>query len=140
MSNPNDDIDFEIKFYEGLLEKKPDFVEALALLGDLYTRRGMYERGLKIDEQLALLRPSDAVVFYNLACSYSLLKEIDKSLRSIKRAINCGYADFEHLDKDSDLDNLRADERFKKFLTRVRNRQEHTNLESESETESETHS
>ena len=138
MSNPNDDLDFEIKFYEGLLEKKSDFVEALALLGDLYTRRGMYDRGLKIDEQLAVLRPSDAIVFYNLACSYSLLKEIDKSLRSIKRAINCGYADFEHLDNDSDLDNLRADERFKKFLSRVRNRQEHMDLQSESE--SETHS
>ncbi len=138
MSTPNDEIDFEIKFYEGLLEKKPDFVEALALLGDLYTRRGMYERGLKIDEQLAVLRPSDAIVFYNLACSYSLLKEIDKSLRSIKRAINCGYSDFEHLDKDSDLDNLRADERFKKFLSRVKNREEQMDYQSESE--SETHS
>ena len=138
MSTPNDDLDFEIKFYEGLLEKKPDFVEALALLGDLYTRRGMYERGLKIDEQLALLRPSDAIVFYNLACSYSLLKEIDKSLRSIKRAINCGYSDFEHLDHDSDLDNLRADERFKKFLSRVKNREEQMDYQSESE--SETHS
>ncbi len=136
MSQSNNDIEFEIKFYEGLLEKNPDFVQALALLGDLYTRQGMYDRGLKIDERLARLCPSDAIVFYNLACSYSLLKEIDKSLRSIKRAINCGYSDFKHLDHDPDLNNLRMDQRFQKFLTRVKNRTDH----SESSTESEFHS
>lgn len=120
MSQLKEDLNFEIKFYEGLLQKKPDFIEALTLLGDLYTRQGMYQEGLKIDERLAQLLPDDPTVFYNLACSYSLLQEIDKALRSIKRAINCGYYEFDFLERDADLENLRNDPRFKRYFSRLK--------------------
>ena len=43
MKENKEDLDFEIKFCEGLIAKKPDFVEALVLLGDLYTKKGMYK-------------------------------------------------------------------------------------------------
>jgi tetratricopeptide (TPR) repeat protein len=117
-----DDSEFEIKFCEGLIAKKPDFIEALILLGDLYTRRGLFQKGLEVDERLSQIRPNDPVILYNLACSYSLLQEIDKALRSVKRAINCGYTDFEHMDQDSDLENLRQDQRFKRYIVRIRNK------------------
>jgi tetratricopeptide (TPR) repeat protein len=125
-----DDLEFEIKFCEGLIAKKPDFIEALILLGDLYTRKGMFKEGMEVDEKLIQLRPTDPIIFYNLACSYSLLLEIDKALRSIKRAINCGYTDFEHLEHDQDLENLRRDERFKRYFARIRNKR---NLSPESQ-------
>jgi tetratricopeptide (TPR) repeat protein len=116
------DIDFEIQFYEGILKKKPNFVEALSALGDLYTKRGLYEKGLEIDIRLVILKPNDSTVLYNLACSFSLLKDIDKALRSIKKAINCGYDDFYHLEQDGDLINLRDDSRFKRYFLRIRNK------------------
>lgn len=117
-----EDIDFEIAFYNGLIGKNPNFVEALVALGDLYTKAGMYQEGLAVDERLAQLRPDDPVVLYNLACSYSLLNDIDKAFRAVKKAINRGYSDFNHLERDDDLSNLREDRRFRQYFLRIKNK------------------
>ncbi len=113
-------MDFEIQFLEGILKKNPEFVEALGFLGELYTLKGAYKEGLAVDERLAKLRPSDETVLYNLACSYSLLNDIDKSLTILRRAVECGYNDFRHLERDHDLDNIRKDSRFEEFLLKLK--------------------
>ena len=115
-----EDVDFEIVFYNGLIRRNPNFIEALVALGDLYTKAGMYKEGLSVDEKLVQLRPDDPIVFYNLACSYSLVRDIDKALRAFKGAINRGYFDFEHLERDDDLSNLRKDRRFQRYLARIK--------------------
>ncbi len=115
-----EEIDFEIRFYEGILDQSPDFVEALMLLGDLYTKRGLYKKGLTIDVKLSYLRPKDPFVFYNLACSYALTENIPKALKSVKLAIENGYDDFTFLEQDEDLKNLLDDSHFCKFLTKVK--------------------
>lgn len=117
-----EEMDFEIRFCEELLKKKPDFVEAMQLLGNLYTQKGEYQKGLAMDEQLAQLKPRDPVVLYNLACSYSLINDTNKALRAIKKAVNCGYDNFFHLEQDSDLENLRQDGRFRRYLERVKSK------------------
>lgn len=114
------DVDFEIQFFEGVLKQNPDFIEALIALGDLYTKKGLIDKGLEVDEKLSRLRPEDPLVFYNLACSYSLVKEVEKSIEAIKTAINNGYGDFEFIEQDKDLDNIRNDERFQQVLTRFK--------------------
>jgi hypothetical protein len=55
-------------------------------------------------------------VHYNLACSYSLLKQIDLAYKALENAIEFGYADFAHLLSDTDLKNLMTDRRFPAFL------------------------
>ena len=117
-------MDYEIAFYEGILKNKPDFVEALSALGDLYTKRGFIEKGLKADVKLSILKPEDPYVFYNLACSYSLLENVDEALSSIKQAIELGYKDFNFLEQDDDLENLRKDQRFQRYLARMKNRKD----------------
>lgn len=118
-----DEMDFEMQFYEGLLQKKPDFIAVLSALGDLYTQKGFFEKGLQIDERLSLLRPEDPMVLYNLACSYSLLNDKDRALRVIKKAINCGYDDFHYLEHDKDLKNLLNDSRFQRYFSRIKKKQ-----------------
>lgn len=118
-SNRRKEDNFEIKFYEGILKDNPDFVECLAALGDLYTKKGFYEKGLKVDLRLAKLKPEDPVVLYNLACSYSLVKDLDKAFVMIKKAVKYGYNDFRHMKKDHDLDNLRSDKRFQRYYTKI---------------------
>src|SRR5258706_118151 len=50
------DLDIEIGFIEGVVQRDPHYVEALQILGDDYTRRGKFENGLRIDERRAYYR------------------------------------------------------------------------------------
>jgi tetratricopeptide (TPR) repeat protein len=111
---------FEIRFYEKLVAKRPDFKEALMALGDLYTREGLHAEGLRIDQRLASLKPEDPIVLYNLACSYSLLNHIELSLEMLKKAVHCGYRDFGYIREDDDLTNLRKDERFQEYFKNIK--------------------
>lgn len=116
------EMDFEIQFFEGIIKKSPDFIETLIVLGDLYTKRGFYEKGLQVDQKLSQLRPKDSMILYNLACSYSLMNDIDRSLEIMLEAIQCGYNDFDYLEHDSDLLNLHQDNRFKQFLSEAKHK------------------
>ena len=118
-ASKKNNLEFEVKFFEGIARRDPDFVEALQILGDAYTRTGQWEKGLEIDRRLAKLCPDDALVFYNLACSYSLLKKIDEAFAALSEAVKCGYDDARWLTKDPDLDNLRHDHRFEKIRTHL---------------------
>ncbi|MDD5070241.1 MAG: hypothetical protein PHV17_05875 [Candidatus Omnitrophica bacterium] len=111
---------FEMRFYEGLLEGNPDFIQALSCLGDVYTERGFFSEGLAIDRKLVFLRPEDPIVRYNLACSFSLIGDLDQSLKELKKAILLGYDDFSYILEDQDLDNLRNDRRFPDFLVQLK--------------------
>ena len=110
--------DLELNFFEQLVKKNPDFVDALILLAEEYTKRGLYEKGLLIDKRLARLKKKDPIVRYNLACSYALVGQKEKALVALERAVKLGYRDFEHLEKDSDLKILRDDPRFKSLTVK----------------------
>ena len=97
------DLDVKIQFMEGIVRRDPEYIEALQLLGDHYTQRGQYGQGLKVDEQLSRLEPANPLVFYNLACSYSLIGEVDLAATALEKAIALGYRDFKWLAKDPDL-------------------------------------
>ena len=113
---------FEITFYEELVKHQPDFIEALSCLGDAYTKGGFFQKGLAIDLRLIALKPDDPIVHYNLACSHSLLGEIDAAFEALKKAILLGYDDFSYLAKDEDLKNLRQDLRFRKLMSKIKDR------------------
>lgn len=115
----NESLDYEIRFYEDLLRKRPDFAEALTALGEAYTRKGEYAKGLEIDQRLALIKPSDPFVLYNLACSYALTGDVESSFETIRKAIVHGYDDFRHLAEDDDLDALKKDARFRRYFRQI---------------------
>ena len=106
------ELDIEIEFLSGLIERDPEYVEALQLLGDDFTKRGQFNDGLKIDEQLSRLLPEDSMVFYNLACSYSLNDRIDDSITALNKAVHLGYDDSKWMDTDPDLNKVRTDPRY----------------------------
>ncbi len=113
-------LDFEIAFYENLVKEKPDFVEVLIPLGDAYTKRGYYEKGLEVDRKLCALKPDDPTMWYNLSCSLSLLNRTDEALDAMKKSLSLGYSDIEYLLSDSDLINLRKDPSFKELIFKLK--------------------
>ncbi|MBI2093549.1 MAG: hypothetical protein HYT88_02355 [Candidatus Omnitrophica bacterium] len=112
-------LEFEIQFYEKLLAAYPDFVDVLIPLGEAYTRKGLYDRGLTVDMRLAQLRGEDPLIWYNLACSFSLLNRVDESLDALRKAVGLGYNNLKHLQGDPDLSNLRRSPKYRQFLDAV---------------------
>ncbi|MBI2104009.1 MAG: hypothetical protein HYT90_00305 [Candidatus Omnitrophica bacterium] len=109
-------LEFEISFYEKLLQAYPDFVDVLIPLGGAYTRRGLHEKGLAVDLKLTRLRGDDPLTWYNLACSYSLLKRVEDAMSALRRSFELGYTDVRHLQQDPDLVNLRHSQQYRQFL------------------------
>src|SRR5262245_57441850 len=114
------DLDIQIGFIEGVVRRDPSYVDALQLLGDHYTQRGRYNEGLEVDERLAHLEPKNALVFYNLACSYSLTDQFDRAAAALKRALELGYRDFDWLARDPDLRKLRKHPLYRDIVESVR--------------------
>jgi len=107
---------FEVGLSRAVLESNPQDVRALEMLGQALTRAGRHDEALEADLRLAGLRPKDPVAFYNLACSYSHLENLDAAFDALHRAFDLGYRDYRHLLRDPDLENVRKDRRFKRLL------------------------
>jgi tetratricopeptide (TPR) repeat protein len=114
------DLDLEISFMEGILRRDASYVEALRILGDNYTKRGRFAEGLRIDERLSRLCPDDSLVYYNLACSYSLTDQFDLATEALETAISLGYRDFKWMAKDPDLKKLRDQSEYRRIRAKVR--------------------
>ncbi|HLX71822.1 MAG TPA: hypothetical protein VKV04_19580 [Verrucomicrobiae bacterium] len=114
------ELDIKIQFMEGIVRRDPQYIEALQLLGDHYTQRGKYQDGLKVDEQLSRLEPRNPLVFYNLACSYSLTGAVDLAASALEKALGLGYRDFKWLAKDPDLRTLRKHPVFRSIEAKIR--------------------
>lgn len=106
----------EIHFLEGLRRRTPQDEELLKVLGDLYTRVGEFEKGLEVDHVLSGLCPDDPGVWYNLGCSLSLLGRIEEALETLRRAVELGWSDRQHLLDDADLEPVRTHPDFRELL------------------------
>ncbi len=109
-------LDFELEFYQAILQRMGDFADVLRAQACNLTEKGLLKEGLKVDQQLVELRPTDPTAHYNLACRYALLKQPDLALATLRHAIELGYRDFRYMNQDRDLDSIRKDPRFRQML------------------------
>ena len=54
--------------------------------------------------------PDDPNMHYNLACAHAQLYELDESAAALKRAIEKGFRDFDHMMRDPDLEPIHQHE------------------------------
>jgi len=106
----------ELEFLQRIGKRLPEDTEVMRALGDLYTRTGKTEEGLRVDKRLSRLCSEDPLVWYNLACSFALCSRNDDALDALSRAMELGYDDYEWMKKDTDLSALRGDPRFESML------------------------
>jgi tetratricopeptide (TPR) repeat protein len=114
------ELDVKISFLEGIVRRDPAYVEALQVLGDHYTQRGRYDQGLEVDKQLSRLEPRNPLVFYNLACSHSLKREMNEAAAALEMALDLGYRDFKWLSRDPDLRLLRKHPCYRQIRDKIR--------------------
>ena len=69
----------------------------------------------------SIMAKGDDEQAYNAACIYALCGNKQQALTYLERALKSRkYTDFDHIDKDSDLDNLRDDADFKALVKQYR--------------------
>ena len=110
---------FETGVLEQVLAREPDNVEVLAALAEACTRLRRYRRGLELDRRLVEHAPEEPLFRYNLACSLALTGELDAACAELLGAIDRGYRDFAHMERDPDLRRLRRDPAWQRVRDRV---------------------
>ena len=114
------DPQFEISFYESILTRNPSYTDVIELLGGLYTKQGRIADGLRMDRKLVKLQPTNATAHYNLACSLALSKRKADALRSLRTAVELGYRDFDWMQQDPDLEELKKHPGFDALLEQLK--------------------
>jgi serine/threonine protein kinase/tetratricopeptide (TPR) repeat protein len=109
-----------VELIERRLTLDPNDVRALCLGAISYASLGERTRGLELAERALTLEPDDTSVLYNLACAFSLLGEPDRAFAALTHRIGQGNWYLDWLERDPDLDPLRADPRWEALLGHIR--------------------
>lgn len=122
MDKPAEDLDsrFQIAFYENVLERVPDYIQVIELLGCLYTEEGRIDDGLRMDKLAVEIQPKNSTAHYNLACSLCLKTRDEEALRTLSKAIDLGYSDIDWLLQDDDLLALHEHPQFQALVNRLK--------------------
>jgi tetratricopeptide (TPR) repeat protein len=111
-------LDFELAFFGGILERDPFYIEVVRRQAANFAKKGELNRAVALDRRLTRLQPDKPIPWYNLACSYSLLGMIEPGLKALQKAIELGYPEIDRVLRDPDLVALRRDSRFARVIRR----------------------
>ena len=107
-----------IEVYEDALKKNPSNNTAWFRLATSYYSTQNYEGAIKAYKHLA--PNGNPTVLYNLACSLSLNGNKDEAFKYLEEAVQKGFKQIATLKNDTDLKNLRDDERFEKIVNIIK--------------------
>lgn len=102
------------------LELNARFAPGYILLGSILKRPGHLEDSVVACKKALLLDPDCQAAYYDLACYYSLLGKGEQGLAAMEMAFCKGFADYDWLLKDPDLESLRANPEFELLLRSYR--------------------
>jgi len=86
------------------------------LIGNSFLNDGNYGKAQEHYMKALELEAANYIAMYNMACVRSLQKKIDQAIEWLRKAVDAGYDDFEWMEKDPDLDNIREDAGYKEIL------------------------
>jgi non-specific serine/threonine protein kinase len=100
---------------EAHILKVPEDARARVLLAASYAEMGRAEESIREMEFARALRPNDASVLYNCACTYGNLKLKREALDTLKKAWEAGFKDTEWARRDPELALLHGEPEFEKL-------------------------
>jgi serine/threonine protein kinase/tetratricopeptide (TPR) repeat protein len=104
-----------LKLIEDRVELNPDDSRAWSLAASSYAKLGERDRAEEATKR-ALAIDDDALTYYNVACTYALLKDEDKALANLQAALSKGWHHKEWLSHDTDFDFLRDKDRYRRIV------------------------
>lgn len=100
------DLDVDIAKLESLI-----FRQGMDLLN-----RGDYQGGRRMFQSLIILNPEDKISTYNMACAEALLGNTSEAILALYRSCELGYNNFDHMNRDTDLDSIRNHPEYEQLL------------------------
>lgn len=113
--NDQDYSHFDFKFQldqATALYQQNEYKGAIDILEKLLNRSNLNEN-----------KKEQANIYYDLACNYSLIGNKKKALDYLEESILHGYANFKHLQEDSDFDLIRENPKFKNLIRKLKQEQ-----------------
>ncbi|HEX4666783.1 MAG TPA: adenylate/guanylate cyclase domain-containing protein [Chthoniobacterales bacterium] len=109
------------KLAERQLTLHPDDARAAELGAQALIEIGQPDRAREWIARALAIEPNNPVTYYNAACSYALLGEIDKAFESLERGLPKSGPEWGRwIEHDSDLDPVRKDPRYQAILETIR--------------------
>jgi serine/threonine protein kinase/Flp pilus assembly protein TadD len=106
----------EMEVLETQLQRFPDDVRARVLLAADQAIFGQPEQAVMHVKIAVAMRPSDANVLYNAACTYGILGMKADALATFRRALQAGYTNADWCLNDPDLKILHDDPEFNSLV------------------------
>jgi Flp pilus assembly protein TadD len=97
---------------EQMTAAQPDKGAAWMMYGYAVHASGDLDRALEIHQKAASFPEQRATALYNVACVHALKGDKTSAFAALDQSIEAGFHKAEYLEKDTDLDSLRADPRF----------------------------
>ena len=118
----NEDWALAADAFREATELDPDAGSAWMMLGYALHSSGKLDEAIKIHLKAAKFPGQNRQLgYYNAGCAYSLKKDSDKAFKYLNLAAEAGFDQINHMDGDSDLDNVRKDARFEKLIAKIKN-------------------
>jgi protein O-GlcNAc transferase len=102
------DAQASIDNFRKAISLKRDSVEARYGLIMALSRKQDYDQALKVMQEIRSLQPDKPETYYNLACIYAKKNDTGESVKSLKKAIDMGFNNWDLIKKDPDLENARG--------------------------------
>jgi len=106
--------------FQRALAYNPNYLPAHFHMGITYVNTREYQRSIQCFEKVIQLDPTEAAAYYNIACCYSLMGKVDKALEWLERSVDQGFKDHQHMTKDTDLDNIRDTDGYRRLHERAK--------------------
>lgn len=105
-----------IKLYESFLREQPNNGHAWFNFAYALHYSSEHARAVEGFERAAQLGYRKPTSMYNVACAHAMLNHRDAAFEWLEKALAADFEIGNYVEDDTDLDSLRSDPRFKKFL------------------------
>jgi len=104
-----------IRALENHLREVPEDARARILLGGMYAQEHRTDDSIRETNLAMTLRPNEATVLYNAACTFANLDRRAEALDALRKAWDAGYQDADWTRRDPDLAPLHGEPEFEKL-------------------------
>jgi non-specific serine/threonine protein kinase len=100
---------------ENHLREVPEDARARILLSGMYAQEGRIEDAVREANLAMVLRPNEATVLYNAACTFCNIGRKADAIDALRKAWDAGFRDADWTRRDPDLATLHGDPEFEKL-------------------------